>query len=236
MSNRIFCGLLLVALGIMVLLDTTGLAGEKTEVVGTYWPTLLIGWGVWGILRSGFRLRIGSLIILALGVVLLLSNLNLLAWNAGQLWPVLVILLGLAIIGRLARPGRWVRRRIGRRGSASARETVLGSDSSGSYVFSGGRERVTSQEYRGGAISAICGGLELDLREARLGDSQVTLEVTVVCGGMEIMVPKDWMVHMQPSVVLGGAELQRRQPKIEDASGELIITGTVICGGIEVKD
>ena len=93
-----------------------------------------------------------------------------------------------------------------------------------------------TQEYRGGSVSAICGGLELDLREAKLGAAQVTLDVTVVCGGMEIKVPKDWMVHLQPSVVLGGAELQRRQPKMEDASGELIITGTVICGGIEVKN
>ena len=236
MSNRIFCGLLLVALGIMFLLNTTGLVGEETNVVGTYWPTLLIGWGVWGILRSGFRLRLGSLIILALGVVFLLSNLKIWAWNAGQLWPVLLVLLGLAIISRLGRPSRWVRRRIGRRRSGSARETVVAHDSSGSYVFSGGRERVTSQEYRGGAVSAICDGLELDLREARLGADQVTLDVRVVCGGMEIRVPKDWMVHMQPSVVLGGAELQRRQPKAEDASGELIITGTVICGGIEVKN
>ena len=50
------------------------------------------------------------------------------------------------------------------------------------------------------------------------------------------MVPKVWMVNMQPSVGLGCAELQRRQPKIKDASGELIITGTVICGGVEVKN
>ena len=220
----------------MFLLDTTGLAGADADVVGTYWPALLIGWGVWGILGSGFRLRLGSLIILAVGVVFLLSNLNIWAWNAGQLWPVLLVLLGLAIIGRLGRPGRWLRRRIGRWGSASAREIISGYDSSGSYVFSGGRERVTSQEYRGGSVSAICGGLELDLREARLGDKQVTLDVRVVCGGMEIRVLKDWMVHMQPSVVLGGAELQRRQPKVEDASGELIITGTVICGSIEVKN
>ena len=236
MSNRIFCGLLLVALGIMFLLDTFDVLGEETDVFGTYWPALLIGWGVWGIIRNGFRLRVGSLIILAVGVVFLLSNLGLLAWNVGQLWPVLLVLLGLAIIGRLGRPSRWLRRRIGRRGSASAGETVTGSDSSGSYVFSGGHERVTSQEYRGGSVSAICGGLELDLREARLGDQQVTLEVKVVCGGIEIKVPKDWMVHLQPSVMLGGAELQRRQPKIEDASGELIITGSIICGGIEVKN
>ena len=236
MPNRIFFGLLLVALGIMFLLDTTGLAGEGTDVVGTYWPALLIAWGVWGILRSGFRLRLGSLIILALGVFFLLSNLSLWAWDVGQLWPLLLVLLGLVIIGRLGRPSRWMRRRIGRRRSGSARETVVAHVSSGSYVFSGGRERVTSQEYRGGAVSAICGGLELDLREARLGDDQVTLEVRVVCGGMEIKVPKDWMVHLQPSVVLGGAELQRRQPKFEDASGELVITGRVICGGVEVKN
>ena len=220
----------------MFLLDTTGLAGEETNVVGTYWPALLIGWGVWGILRSGFRLRLGSLIILALGVVFLLSNLSIWAWDVGQLWPLLLVLLGLAFIGRFGRPFRRLRRRIARRGLASARETVSGSDSRGTYVFSGGRERVTSQEYRGGSVSAICGGLELDLREAKLGAAQVTLDVKVVCGGMEIMVPKDWMVHLQPSVVLGGAELQRRQPKMEDASGELVITGRIVCGGIEVKD
>ena len=113
----------------MFLLNTTGLVGEETNVVGTYWPTLLIGWGVWGILRSGFRLRLGSLIILALGVVFLLSNLKIWAWNAGQLWPVLLVLLGLAIISRLGRPSRWVRRRIGRRRSGSARETVVAHDS-----------------------------------------------------------------------------------------------------------
>ncbi|MCH7852534.1 MAG: hypothetical protein IIC41_07110 [Candidatus Marinimicrobia bacterium] len=220
----------------MFLLDTTGLAGEDTEVFRTYWPALLIGWGGWGILRKGFRLGLGSLIILALGVFLLLSNLRLWTWDVGQLWPVLLVLLGLAIIGRRGRPGRWLRRRIVRRGTASVSETVSGSDSGSSYVFSGGRERVTSQEYRGGTVSAICGGLELDLREARLGNSQVTLAVTVVCGGMEIKVPKDWMVHLQPSVALGSAELQRRQPKMEDASGEFIITGTVICGGVEVKN
>ena len=103
-------------------------------------------------------------------------------------------------------------------------------------MFSGGTERVTSQKYRGGSVSAICGGLELDLKEARLGDDQVTLEMTVLCGGMEIKIPRDRMVHMQPRVILGGTELQRSQPKNEDASGELIITGTVICGGIEIKD
>ena len=126
MSYRIFLGLLLVALGIMFLLDTTNLLGEETDVVGTYWPALLIGWGVWGILRKGFRLRLGSLIILALGVVLLLSNLDIWAWNAGQLWPVLLVLLGLVIIGRLGRPHRWLRRRMGRRRSVPARRNPFG--------------------------------------------------------------------------------------------------------------
>ena len=235
MSNRVFLGLLLVALGIMFLLDTTGVAGDAS-IFGTYWPALLIGWGFWGILRSGFRFRLGSMIILALGVIFLLSYLDIWSWNVGQLWPVLLVLLGLAIIGRLGRPGRWMRRRMGRHGSGSSRGTVSGHDSSGSYVFSGGREQVTSQEYRGGTVSAICGGLELDLRAAKLAENQVTLQVMVICGGMEIMVPKDWIVHLQPSVVLGGAESERRQPRVEDAGGELIITGTVICGGIEVKD
>ncbi len=235
MSNRILVGLLLVALGVMFLLDTTKLAGDG-QVVGTYWPALLIGWGVWNILKSGFRIRLSSGIILAVGAILLLSNLELWAWNIGQLWPLLLVLLGLALLSSFGRPGRWLRRN--RHQANSVAVDVKGSSSSGesSYFFSGGKERVTSKEYRGGSVSAVCGGLELDLREAQLAERQAVLDVTVFCGGLELLVPPDWVVSMQPSVFLGGTESRRKQPLNQEASGELIITGSVFCGGIEVKD
>ena len=59
---------------------------------------------------------------------------------------------------------------------------------------------------------------------------------TVVCGGIELRVPKDWRVNIQTTTLLGGTENKHRQPSDADAKGQLTITGTVVCGGIEVKD
>jgi hypothetical protein len=48
-SDRFIIGLLVVALGLMFLLDTTNALGQDTNIVGTYWPALLNGWGDYGV-------------------------------------------------------------------------------------------------------------------------------------------------------------------------------------------
>jgi predicted membrane protein len=256
LSDRSVIGLLLVALGIMFLLDTTDALGPGVNVVGTYWPALLIAWGVFGFIASRFVLRLWFVIVLIVGIVFLLSNLNLWTWNAGQLWPVILVVVGLALLfgGRAVRRGgrRWWRRRVGgspeRRGrggwgprqvidaSGSRRHTGFSGEFRSSHVFGGGREQVTSQGFQGGEVSAIFGGMELDLRGAGLGGGIAVIDATVICGGIDVRVPKDWRVNIQTTALFGGTENKRSQPSPEDARGELTITGTVLCGGIEVKD
>ena len=84
-------------------------------------------------------------------------------------------------------------------------------------------------------MSAVCGGLELDLRQAGLAGGKATIDATVVCGGIKITVPKDWLVSIQTSTILGGTENKHHQPNPEEAKAELTIIGTIVCGGIEVK-
>jgi predicted membrane protein len=95
---------------------------------------------------------------------------------------------------------------------------------------------VTSQDFQGGEVAAIFGGMELDLRDAGLAGGRAVIDATVICGGIEVRVPKDWRVNIQTTTLFGGTESKRSQPGPEDARGELTITGTVLCGGIEVKD
>jgi hypothetical protein len=254
LSDRSVIGLLLVALGIMFLLDTTDALGPGINVVGTYWPALLIAWGVWGLITSGFVLRLWYVIVLLIGVIFLLSNLRLWSWDAGQLWPIALVVVGLALLlgGRVVRRGsrrwwgRWGgesrRRRSGGWGpqviNAGGSHTHTGSSREfrSSHVFGGGREQVTSQDFSGGEVSAIFGGMELDLRDASLAGGRAVIDATVICGGLEVRVPKDWRVNIQTTTLFGGTERKRSQPSPEDARGELTITGTVLCGGIEVKD
>jgi predicted membrane protein len=95
---------------------------------------------------------------------------------------------------------------------------------------------VTSQDFQGGEVSAIFGGMELDLRDAGLAGGTAIIDATVVCGGIELRVPRDWRVNIQTTTLLGGVENKRSQPNASDVKGELTITGAVLCGGIEVKD
>lgn len=236
LSDRTLIGLILVALGVMFLLDTTNAFGGDTDVFGTYWPVLLLAWGLWGLVANGLRLRLRSVVVLAVGVIFLLSNLGVWAWNVGQLWPIILVVIGLALVAKWGIPGSRRRSKTAKERYWYSREADPNSSWGGSYVFNGGQERITTSDFKGGQVSAICAGLELDLREAGLAGGKATIDVTVVCGGIEIMVPKDWLVSIQTSTVLGGTDISHQQPEPEDVKGELTITGTVVCGGIEVKN
>ena len=243
LSDRTVIGLVLLALGIMFFLDTTGIWGRNINVVGTYWPVLLIAWGLWGFVSDGFALRLWPFILVVVGTVLLLSNLDLWDWGFGQLWPLLLVIIGVSMLfgnrsrrRRSRHRGRRTRQKVDDDDPRIRESVDTSSDFRASYIFGGGKEKVTSQNFQGGQISAIFGGMELDLREAVLGDEEVVIEATVVCGGIELKVPKDWRVNIQTTTLFGGAEDNRSQPSAADANGELTIIGTVVCGGIEVKD
>ena len=223
LSDRSFVGLLLVALGVMFLLDNTDVLGTDKRVVSTYWPVLLIAWGVWDLLSNGFRARLWPLLVLVVGVVLLLGNLQVWSVGVGRLWPVILVAVGLSFLLRWRAP------------SAPRRAPLTGGGKS-SYIFGGGEERVTGQDYPGGEVTAICGGIKLDLREAGLRQGKATLDATIICGGLELQVPPQWRVNIQTNTLLGGTENKRQQPAAGQAQGELTITGTVLMGGIAVKD
>lgn len=104
-------------------------------------------------------------------------------------------------------------------------------------VFSGSSRRISSKSFKGAKLTAVFGGIQLDLREAIIETSPAILDVTAVFGGAEIKVPRGWNVEFQTSAVLGGTSDERKQG--EPASGtapHLLIAGTVVLGGVSVKD
>ena len=250
LSDRSVIGLLLVGLGIMFLIDTTGAWGRDISVVGTYWPALLIVWAVWSFIASGFVLRLWLVVVGGIGVIFLLSNLNVWALDAGQLWPVALVAVGLMMIfGRqMRRRGKRGGGRASQRSGESEPDRATGGETGdageppsqfrASHIFGGGKERVTSQAFQGGEVSAVFGGMEMDLRGAALAGGGAVLDATVVCGGIELKVPRDWIVNLQTTTLFGGVEDKRSPPSPSDniVTGELTITGMVLCGGIEVKD
>jgi predicted membrane protein len=241
--KRTFAGLLVLGIGVMLLMDTADLLGEETSVFGTYWPVLLIAAGLWRLGARGFEFRLTPLIVLALGIVFLLVELDVVSWSFGQLWPVIVIVLGARLLfrGLTGRRRRWRKRMGGWNASnviSGEQRTGAGGSGDGGVraIFLGAKERVTSQEFEHLQATAVFGGVEVDLTGARLAADNATLEVTVLFGGLDIRVPRGWTVNLETAPVAGKAQIKRRQPPPGEAAGTLTITGTLIFGGITVTD
>ncbi len=97
---RYIIGGILVVLGAVLLLSNTGTITLDWlwGFIFTWWPMLLIVWGLWELVSGGFRFRLWPIILLLLGIGFQLSALNLWKWDFAVIWPVFIVLVGLAIL------------------------------------------------------------------------------------------------------------------------------------------
>ncbi len=168
------------------------------------------------------------------GMVLLASNLGYIHGNIWQLlWPVFVIFLGASFLLRALKGGPSLGlRQCGPSPVSSASANVL----SEYTVFGGVRRRIVSQEFEGGEVTAIFGGVEIDLRAAATKKDQIVIELNAIFGGVELMVPDTWDVSVRGAGILGGYE-DKTMPRRDPASGKrplLVITGSAVFGGVTV--
>jgi uncharacterized protein DUF1707/cell wall-active antibiotic response 4TMS protein YvqF len=78
------------------------------------------------------------------------------------------------------------------------------------------------------------GGGEIDLREARFSEREVTIHIVAIMGGCEVIVPEDATVYVTGIGVLGAFEHSDAGPGSPD--GPVIkINGVAFMGGVDVK-
>ncbi|GAB1484502.1 hypothetical protein MASR2M78_33200 [Treponema sp.] len=84
--------------------------------------------------------------------------------------------------------------------------------------------------------SCLLGSQVIDFREVDLSRGTIYLEVSVVLGEIQIIVPEDLAVRMEASAILGDATVGRSVATREDeCTGLLIIRGSVLLGSVSVK-
>jgi predicted membrane protein len=103
-------------------------------------------------------------------------------------------------------------------------------------IFGNGRYTVIDTEFKGGTLQAIFGGIELDLRKAYLSEGETTLNIEAIFGGISLFVPDNWFIDVQVESVLGGTDDNRRITEIVDATRKLIIKGSAVFGGVEIRN
>lgn len=223
-------GLLIIAIGLGFLFRQMDVFSSRTEDIVFSWQMLLILIGMFS-LFFGENKTTGFILIIV-GGFFLLPEIFSLPYNFRRtFWPMLLILLGLFI---LSRSGLFRRR--------NEDQTTLSSDTGLNYIdevniFSGSDRKISGVKLRGGKITSIFGGSELDLTEAELSTGTNVIEVFYMFGGSSITVPQDWHVINQVTAVLGAFADKRKHLPGQQQSPEktLVLRGLVIFGGGEVK-
>lgn len=98
-------------------------------------------------------------------------------------------------------------------------------------IFYGEESRVKG-DYTGGSVAVIFGGMELDLRQAKIKDG-VVIDVFTFCGGASISLPDDVIVKNEVRGILGGSE-DKTTPK-SSAKKTIYLKGECVLGGLEIK-
>lgn len=107
-ANRLFTGLIIIAIGVLFLLRQTGhVTFDISDLFSTYWPVILIIVGIRGLLTCrthGSGSSWWGAVVLLVGCIFLGRNLEWFSWSIGDIvpyiWPVAVILIGIQLIWR----------------------------------------------------------------------------------------------------------------------------------------
>jgi predicted membrane protein len=219
-------GLALILLGTLVLLGHMGII--SVERVWRFWPLLLVLLGVVRFIEC--RNRVFAALLILFGAGLLLSNLGYVRFSWDDIWPILLIGLGLSLI--------WSRLEMPKLPTASSGG---GPNSINEFAMFGGVERrISTSAFAGGSVSATFGGVELDFRSADIEGEEAVVLVDAVFGGIELVVPERWMVIYEGQSIFGGYSDETRPP-LPDVPGapprkRLILRGRAVFGGISVKN
>ncbi len=236
-SSQIVIGAIAIAIGIIFLLDNLDLLDAQRVL--HLWPLLLVVLGTAKVLRNDTpNATLWGGILIVVGVLMTLSRLGFHFFSMHFLWPLLLIVLGLSVVTKAFSSRRGVDAKVsldkpGDAGVSPGNDASIDSYIDAKAIMGGFQRRISSTDFRGGEITAVMGGCELDLRGSTI-QGEAVLDVVAICGGISIKVPTDWTVIMQGTPILGGFEEKTIAPP--DASKRLVIKGYAIMGGMEVRN
>lgn len=243
-QNNRWGGLVLVIIGVLFLLSKIPATAGLFPHWFFTWPVLLIGIGIFSGVKNRFR-NAAWLILILIGSYFLMYENDLISLNLRPYaFPVGIILLGIFIILKKnrfrdrCRPHH--RFRHGRHWQYAQEEGVAEADISDDVVnvsstFGSVERNIFSKNFRGGNISSVFGGAQVNFTQADFQGTAV-VDVSVMFGGVDIIIPANWNLKNEISVIFGGIEDRRTvAANIQESGKTLILKGNIMFGGIEIK-
>jgi predicted membrane protein len=225
-NNRVVIGVILVLAGLFLAIKNTGFFPDNVTHIIFSWPMLLITIGV--VMSLGAAEKTAGVIVMAVGgffMIPLVFRETFQMYN--MFWPSIFVIIGIIFI--VTKRKGW---------NAVTSKGTAGDDYIDSInIFSGGERQIVSQNFQGGKVTAVFGGIELDLTKAKLAPGRNELELACVFGGATIIVPEAWNVTIEVTPVLGGFSDSRKiaPGRTFDTGSQFVLKGAVVFGGGEVK-
>ena len=239
-SGKTLVGLVLLGLGFVLLLRTLDIFFIPRWIFS--WPVFLILIGVFIGYRQGYN-RPSAFMPIAIGALFLSNKMS------RFFWPILIIGIGSWLVfGRkkafqadeFTNWDKWEEPEIndtshtGETTEKPESGTLTEDKIESVSIFGGVKKNIVSKNFQGGEIVNFFGGCEINLMQADI-KGRVKIEVVQVFGGTKIIVPANWTIHSEMVAIFGGIE-DKRPPQLNAIPDKiLVIEGTSIFGGIDIK-
>ncbi len=253
-SKGLGFGLLLMLIGIIFLGLNFGFIPHELRHVLISWPMLLIVIGIGNFFKrhpfSGtILIMVGSFFLIPRFIEAYPTSFPGISDNFAHIyWPLLLIAAGVLIImGKVIGPKwgwndwntEWQQKQHKheyRRHKQQYNSNYNEDGFSKNSVFGSGDHIVLDPEFKGGELNAVFGGITLDLRRTNLQEGETHLDMNAVFGGITIYVPVDWYVETRLDAVFGGFQDNRIPKEPIDKTRKLIISGSCVFGGGELRN
>jgi hypothetical protein len=217
--GRLIFGLTLAIAGVLLTADNLGYIEAYPYL--RFWPLALIAIGALKLFDPGARDL--AILLLIGGAWTLLLNLGLIGFTFFDLWPLILIGIGVGFVRRA------FQREDGEPSSNRLRDLV----GQQNLALLTTRRVRPGPVFGGGRFAAVLGNYQLDLTQSTLEHDPTVIEARAILGGVEIYVPEGWEVVGEVFPVMAGFEMKTR-PATEPRR-RLIVRGFAMMAGIEVK-
>lgn len=230
--GKSFFGLVLILFGVLILLENLNLIdGRLAEIIFSV-PMFLILIGIMIFLNSNRRGF--ALVVASIGVLLLIPEFYpSVELDFGMIVAIFFIIAGANVFFRHKKIESKFRERFFSKHEEMVNQDLLDEIA----IFGGGEKKIVNDNFKGGRITTVFGGNEIDLTDCKLTEGTSVIDVFTMFGGVELHVPSNWKIKHDVIPIFGGFSQAGRKSRPEEISdtSTLFIKGIVIFGGVEVK-
>ena len=244
----IWAAAILIIVGVFLLFSNSGVFFAEYKRIFISWQMLLIVLGLIAAVHSFPHGGFGGLFVSITGFFFLIpkirdNDMTLFGWEIPQsfvadYWAILLIIAGLLVLKRaFIRPSYKYKKWSSHvDAGTSCRDYFKKKHGKAEIntIFSNGKHIVLDEEFKGTEINTIFGETTLDLRKTTLPEGDTFMEVNVIFGNTEIILPANWNVVLRATPIFGQFSDNRALTEENiDRSRTLIIDAhSIFSGGV----